>query len=264
MLEGRCEIDLGEARVRSLGGAGDLVVAPRGDAHRLCSPEGRRVAPIPSMELARASRGGRITGGGGGEQTVILCGAFVFHHTEEAMLSALPRLVHVPSTGTGTPGWLTGYVAALESEAADEGPGSSLVQARLASALVVRALRVSAEVVEEPGWLRGLGDPRIARALAVMHDRLSEPWTLATLGREAGLSRAAFAQRFRALVGEPTMAYLRRCRMRRAMRMLEDGPAALATVSAAVGYGSEAALSAAFKRYLGQSPGAYARAGKAG
>jgi len=126
-------------------------------------------------------------------------------------------------------------------------------------ALVVRALRFHLDKAEELGWLRGLADPHLAKALVLMHDQLERPWTVASLARVAGLSRAAFAARFSAAVGEAPMAYLLRRRMRRAMTLLRGEQATLARVAESVGYGSEAALSAAFKRHTGSAPGAYRR-----
>ena len=119
--------------------------------------------------------------------------------------------------------------------------------ARLSEALIARALRFHLDKIDEPGWLKGLGDPQVAKALAAMHDQLEQAWTLVSLARVAGLSRAAFAARFAAKVGEAPMRYLLRNRMRRAMTLLKDEHATLARVAHSVGYGSETALSAAFK-----------------
>jgi AraC-like DNA-binding protein len=92
-----------------------------------------------------------------------------------------------------------------------------------------------------------------------MHDDVGAPWTVATLARTAGLSRAAFAARFLRTVGRPPMDYLTQCRMRKAMTLLRVEHATVANVASRVGYGSEAALSAAFLRHTGTTPGAYRR-----
>lgn len=257
VLEGRCEIAFGSGRGRALA-AGDLVLATRADAHVLRAP-GSRVKPLPSLALAEAATPARATHGGTGEETVILCGAFVFHEADHPALAALPRLIHVPGESGRPPAWLAGYVDAITAEAFAGGPGSEVVMARLSEALVARALRFNLGNADEPGWLRGLADPRLARALALVHDRPSEPWTVATLARASGLSRAAFAARFSRELGEAPMRYLLRHRMRRAMAMLRDR-ASLARVAEAIGYGSEAAFAAAFKRHVGTPPGAYRRA----
>ncbi len=172
-----------------------------------------------------------------------------------------PRCIHVPGQQGRAPGWLQGLTQALTGEALQGGPGSEVVMARLSDALVTRALRHHLETAEEPGWLRGLGDPAVVRALTALHGDLAAPWTLPSLARAGGLSRAAFAARFTATIGQPPMRYLHHCRMRRAMTLLRADGATAAGVAGRVGYASEAALSAAFVRYTGMTPGAFRRAG---
>jgi len=260
VVQGRCEMALDGAPTRVLE-SGDLVIAPRADAHVLYSVGGQRAPLTPVSELAGRTAG-HIQAGGRGEETVIVCGAFLFHEADHPALAGLPRAVHVPGAAGRAPGWLAAYVEALMSEVVDGGSGSEVVMARLTEALVARALRFHAEQADEPGWLRGLRDPYVAKALAALHDDLKRPWTLASLARAADLSRAAFAARFAETVGETPMRYLLRHRMRRVMRMLRDDRATLARAAESVGYASEAALSAAFKRHTGVAPGAYRRAGR--
>jgi AraC-like DNA-binding protein len=131
--------------------------------------------------------------------------------------------------------------------------------ARLSDALVARALRHYAQGDGATGWLRGLGDTNIARALGAMHGDFGRRWTLPAIAQVAGLSRAAFAARFALLVGLPPMQYLMQLRLRKAMLMLAKDRTSLARIAEAVGYGSEAAFANAFKRSTGQSPGAYRR-----
>jgi AraC-like DNA-binding protein len=190
---------------------------------------------------------GRIAFGGSGEATTILCGAFAFDKTEHPALAGLPRFVHVAGSGGKPALRLGGYVETLLSEAEDEGPGSAVVLARLSAALVVRALR------------HGLGDHAVAKAPAALHDGSAQPWTLAALARQSGLSRAAFAGRFRAGVGETPMRYLHLRRMRQAAEHLREGRLALAKVAEAAGYRSETAFLAAFRRHSGLPPGEFRR-----
>ena len=92
--------------------------------------------------------------------------------------------------------------------------------ARLSAAIVTRALRHDIASASEPGWVRELSDPFIAKALGVMHDDCAHPWTVQTVARNVGLSRAVFASLFGELVGEPPMRYLFLLRMRQACQML--------------------------------------------
>jgi AraC-like DNA-binding protein len=261
VMRGRCELVLKGAPPLLLE-PGDLMLATRGDAHVLCSEGGRRAPAVSAADLPRSDDGGHIRVGGGGAETVVLCGAFFFREEDHPALSALPRVLHVPSQSGRAPHWLAGYIDALSAEVFESGPGSELVMARLSDALVARALRFHLEQEAEPGWLRGLNDPYIAKSLSAMHDDLRRAWTLPALARVAGLSRAAFAARFAEKVGQTPMRYLLQCRMRRAMSMLSREQATLAKVADSVGYGSEAALSAAFKRVAGVAPGAYGRSAR--
>jgi AraC-like DNA-binding protein len=111
----------------------------------------------------------------------------------------------------------------------------------------------------ERGWVAGLRDPLLGRALAALHADPGAPWTLASLAGEAGMSRSAFAARFRDRLGEPPMAYVTAWRMDVAARLIRTEDLPLARVAERVGYGSEAAFHRAFRRAHGETPGAFAR-----
>jgi len=107
---------------------------------------------------------------------------------------------------------------------------------------------------ESRGWLGGLRDRHIGRALSLMHGQPTRDWTLDQLAKEAGLSRSSFAERFTDYVGIPPMQYLQKWRLQIAAARLRDGDANIATIAADVGYESEAAFSRAFKRVIGVPP----------
>ena len=112
---------------------------------------------------------------------------------------------------------------------------------------------------EQTGWLAGLRDPLVGRALALLHERPAHPWTLEALARAGGLSRTTLAERFAHFVGQPPMQYLTRWRMQLAARLLSEAGAKVSAVAMRVGYDSEAAFSRAFKRVTGRSPAAWRR-----
>ena len=258
VLAGNCEASFKHGSVRRLS-PGDLVIAPRGDPHILRSADGGRAPVIDAERLATTSERGRIRAGGGGEATAVLCGAFAFKEGDHPALAGLPRIVHLAGTRAAPRRWLKGYVGALLSETMDEGPASDVVMAQLSAAILTRALRDVAESSDEAGWLRGLGDPAVGRALTAIHESCGRAWTLEGLARIGGLSRAAFAARFHTLVGEPPMGYLFRRRMRRAAQLLSRGKG-MAHVADAVGYRSESAFAVAFKRHTGISPAQFRKA----
>jgi AraC-like DNA-binding protein len=259
IAEGRCELVLRDGSVRGLT-AGDVVILPRGDSHLLRSAPS--TVAVSGYDVAVRSPEPRLTLGGTGERTVVVCGAFVIGEPDHPALRGLPAVIQLPGADGRPPAWVAALVEALQAEAFDGGPGSELVMARLSDALLIRALRHHSGTVGQPGWLAGLGDPCIATALEAIHNDLAHPWTLPSLAATAGLSRAAFAARFTERVGRPAMRYLLALRMQRARTLLRDDRATVAAVAGQVGYGSDVAFAAAFKREVGMSPGAYRRRGR--
>ena len=259
IARGHCELAFPDGTAEPLT-AGDLMILPRGDGHVLRSPGTGTHPPIVSgFELAMRTPGNRVRAGGTGDDTVVVCGAFIVGEPEHPALRGLPRTIHVPGAAGGTSPWLAPFIDALSAEAFNGGPGSDLVMARLSDALLARALRHHSDTVDQPGWLLGLRDPYVAAALSAMHTDLAQPWTVASLARTVGLSRAAFAARFTNHVGEPAIRYLLALRMQRARTLLRDQRATVTAVAAQVGYQSDVAFAAAFKREVGSSPGAYRR-----
>jgi AraC-like DNA-binding protein len=258
IARGECELALDDGTVDRLT-AGDLVILPRGDPHVLRSPGAGAGSTVSSFELAMRTPGTRLRAGGPRADTVVVCGAFLVGEPDHPALRGLPRIIHLAGHAGSTPPRLAPLLDALTAEAFDSGPGSDLVMARLSDALLIRALRHYSHTVDQPGWLAGLRDPYVAAALAAIHADLAHPWTLDGLARTVGLSRATFAARFTGRVGEPAIRYLQALRMQRAKTLLLDQNATVAAVAGQVGYQSDVAFAAAFKREVGSAPGAYRR-----
>lgn len=223
--------------------AGDVVVMPRGDSHVLHSAPG--AAPEGPDVEDRDDDG-----------CTILCGAFVVREHEHPVLGALPHVINIPRAEEPAVGPL---IDALGAEAREGTAGSEVVMARLSDALVVQALRFHARTAAAAGWLGGLRDPRIAPVLAAVHQDPAHPWTVDELAAVSRLSRAAFSARFTAQVGQPAIRYVTAIRMQRARSLLRDDGATVAGVATRLGYGSEVAFAAAFKRVTGQNPGRFRR-----
>jgi AraC-like DNA-binding protein len=257
VVSGRPQLTLDDGMTCMLA-PGDLIVLPRADAHTMSSAADVRRPSYSSLKLAETSPDVEVVFGEGEPETWIVCGVFFFADEDHPAVVGFPSCIHVPADASGA-AWLTGLTQALVTEAVERRPGSDVVMARLSDALVTRALRYHLETTEEPGWLQGLRDPAISRALSALHRDLGRSWTVASLAREAGLSRAAFAARFTALVGQSPMEYAFGCRMRRAETLLRSDHLTVAAIASLVGYGSESALSAAFIRYAGTTPGSYRR-----
>lgn len=236
---------------------GDLIVFPQGDPHVLSSAPGLRATPDLSM-FERPATLPKIyeIGGGGAEQVRLLC---CFLGLDERpynpLLTALPRVIHLAAPKAAT-GWLGTLLRMAIKESRSARPGSENVLARLSELMFVETIRQFLETLPaaETGWLAGVRDPVVGRALAALHGAPRDAWSVEGLARLVGLSRSVFAERFTAMVGQPPMQYLAMWRMQLASRLLADG-GQVAAVAAAVGYESEAAFSRAFKKLVGHTPG---------
>jgi AraC-like DNA-binding protein len=221
-------------------------------------------APRPLDELLKERCGHAIAFGGGGDPTAIIAGRFSLDESRSRPLADfLPPLILIRR---GQPHMLplqkTLELLATEVEASrSAGPGSEVAASRLADLLLIQALR--AHIANAPetsaGWLHALSDTHIGAALNSMHERIDFRWTVASLASEAGMSRSAFAQRFKELVNESPLEYLTRWRIYRGTSLLRESDRKLVDVAQAVGYDSDGAFHKAFKRVLGMAPGEYRR-----
>jgi AraC-like DNA-binding protein len=153
---------------------------------------------------------------------------------------------------------------ALASEMAEQAPGSEAVATRLAEVLFIQALRahIASEVEwRNKGWLRAIFDPQVGAALGAVHDSVNTPWTVESLAEAAGMSRSAFAARFKDVLGQTPLEYVTEWRMQKAMQLLQQRDKKLIDVARLVGYESDAAFSKAFKRVVGANPGEYLKSG---
>jgi AraC-like DNA-binding protein len=242
---------------------GDIIVFPHGDPHVMSSTPGMRAEP--RHELFRRAAHEPLpftvkTGGDGPEAAHLVCGFLGCDvRPFNPLLATLPHVLHARERPGGDD-WLSQFLRAAMAETQQQRAGAEAMLARLSELMFVEVVRRHLEALppEQVGWLAGLRDPFVGQALALMHARPSEPWTLDTLGKGAGLSRSALAQRFGELVGQAPMQYLTQWRMQVAAGRLGEG----ATVSEAafeVGYGSEAAFSRAFKKLVGLPPASWRR-----
>jgi AraC-like DNA-binding protein len=198
---------------------------------------------------------------GNGEKTVLLFGGFHFEdRSANPLLSILPDVIHVQGRRPGVDAWVLWVLDFLKRESAAGLPGAGVVITRLADFLFIEALRAYFELPDsDKSGLSALRDPRIGSALAFLNRHPESDWSLATLSRQAGMSRTSFATRFAELVGEPPMRYLMRCRVNKAAKLLRDGRTSVRQVAERVGYDSELGFSRAFKRLVGSSPAEYRR-----
>lgn len=268
-LEGRikCYAALKGSCWVSMPGVAEPVRIHEGDGYVL--PTGRPVVIGNDLgvEVKRAvevlaydsnPNGGIVVYNGGGDNFLVGVEFQVNGRHAELLLGSLPPIMRVETSSDR--GRLRHAIQFMMEELREGAPGSSLVAQQLSQMMLVQALRLYlAQSGREVGWLAAFGDPRLSGTMAALHAEPQRPWTVEMLARRAGMSRASFASRFRERVGESPIAYLTRWRMALAGEKLMQGRETLSRIGAAVGYESEHAFSAAFKRVMGTAPGRYAQ-----
>jgi AraC-like DNA-binding protein len=255
--------------------AGDVILLPQGDAHVIASEPGMRVAveidpysqPRPVQlpfhlsvgEAGGASRG-RATERG--MAATVACGFLGCDiRPFNPLIASLPRVVHARAQGGLGSSGIAELMRLAVEESTHRRPGGEALLERLSEMLFVEVVRryLSELPAEQTGWLAGLRDRFVGRALAMLHDRPADPWTIESLAAQVGLSRSALHERFVRFVGQPPMHYLASWRMQLASGLLTQSRTGVASIALEVGYQSEAAFSRAFRRATGRPPATWRR-----
>jgi AraC-like DNA-binding protein len=254
--------------------AGDIIMFPRGDAHVLSSAPGLRAQPdcidwvfatrddpkpIPLAYHRGVLRPGAALPADEAT-TVAVCG-FIGCDLRpfNPLIGALPRMLHLGAGGVGD--WVRGVLHQAVHESRERRPGSDAILERLSEMVFVDAARRYLDSLPEDasGWLAGLRDRFVGKALALLHEQPTREWTIEELGRQVALSRSALHDRFVRYVGQPPMQYLAGWRMQLGANRLRSSHDTVARIAQDVGYDSEAAFARAFKRTMGVPPAAWRR-----
>jgi AraC-like DNA-binding protein len=250
--------------------AGDVLVIPHGDPYMMASaPDLRSTTPPDAVlgffrDMATSSAPLAVTEGGGGpERAHVVCGFLGCDiRPFNPVLEALPPALYLQRrTGATGDDRVSQLVELALAESRERQSGTRCVLLHLSELLFVEVVRryLNSLTSEQTGWLAGLRDPIAGHALALLHNRPSDEWSLERLAREIGISRSSLAERFSGVIGQPPMHYLTRWRMQLACRLLRDDAAKVSAVALDVGYQSEAAFSRAFKTLVGTSPAEWRR-----
>ena len=266
LIEGRCKIRLARGGETFEAESGDFVLFPQDDKHIMGTD--LRLPPVVTdalVEREARARGGLvpIKLGGGGELTRFVCGYVACSRSVcRPLFEALPRALRIPIGDGPASATLRELLRLGVAESATVSPGSASLLAKLSELMLVEALRRYVETLppEGKGWLAGVRDAQVGRALSLLHHDPGRNWSVDELAREVALSRSALAERFTALVGEPPMQYLMRWRLALAAHMLRSGRDAIIRIAERSGYESEAAFSRAFKREFGLPPAGWRKA----
>ena len=252
---------------------GDIVMFPHGDAHVLSSAPGiRPTRLVPDWVYATRDNPKPIpivfhtlyefTCGTPAPESVnnVACGFLGCDlRPFNPLLATLPRLLHLPAGGDGA--WISQVMLQAVNASQEKRPGGEAVLERISEMMFVDAVRRYVERLpeESTGWLAGLRDRQVGRALALIHESPARAWTIDALANEVALSRSAFYERFLRLIGQPPMHYLTQCRMAAAATLLRQSRAPVVSIALDVGYESEAAFTRAFKRLVGEPPARWRR-----
>jgi AraC-like DNA-binding protein len=274
LVDGECEVVCHAHPVTAMQ-SGDVIVFPRGDQHTMRSHAAATSAPLASIFSAgKHDEPPQLSYGGGGRTSRFVCGYLNCDQRFGPLVEALPTMLLVRSRdeyssieaidargsrpsvvppGSGT--WLGTTLKFTINEARVARPGNAAMLGRLTELMFVEILREYMQrlPVNQGGWLAGVNDPIVGKALRLLHANPARNWTVEELAREGAVSRSVLAQRFTELVGESPIRYLASWRMQLAKQMMREGTR-IQDVATRVGYDSEAAFNRAFKRATGSPP----------
>lgn len=264
MLRGGCVVSFDDTNETYSLAAGEIMLLPRGSGAIIRDSPSSAVADFMEVKSGPPPRGEVWKYGGGGALTSILMGCFEFDmHLKNPLIESLPGVIYLKADQLQTEPWFETTLRFLASETASNRPGSDILIGRLTDMFFIQIVRafmmLHKDCTETTGWLKGLSDPQIGSALRLIHEQPAAPWTVASLAREVGLSRTTFAVKFSSLMKETPMDYLTRWRMQEAVTLMEKGEESIPAIATAIGYTSEAAFAKAFKREVGEAPGAFRR-----
>jgi AraC-like DNA-binding protein len=260
VLKGNCRLLTDGGASVSLG-VGDAVLLPHGTGHVIADARldaevaARKAVPFEQWVGETSPRARPVRDG-----TEMICGRYWLDCSRmHPLMTELPEVVHLPSR-VGTHLELRAAIDLLAGELDEARPGSCVALPNLLDLLLVYMIRAWMTETTSGAWPSALGDSVTAAALRAMHSHPAAPWSIDRLAAEAGVSRPTLARRFTALVGRPPMAYLTWWRVILAATLLRDTKETLAAIADRVGYGSPYALSHAFQREFGTTPGRYREA----
>jgi len=252
---------------------GDVVLFPQGDRHVISSAPGlepkyaspESLAPVSAQGPTPVTFHEGVVNAGAipvaSADAIAICGFLGCDlHPFNPLVAALPRILHLPASRAGS--WVSHVIEQAVAESSERRPGSDAVLERLSEMMFVDAARRYLDSLPDDsvGWLAGLRDRFVGKALALMHEHPEKEWSVDDLARDVGLSRSALHERFVQYLGQPPMQYLASWRVQLGARLLSDSSRVVADVALEVGYDSEAAFSRAFKRLVGMPPAAWRKA----
>jgi AraC-like DNA-binding protein len=256
VTNGSCVVEINDTAITL--NAGDLVFISKATGHTVKGSKHAKAIDLFSLPIQQISPHYETIelNPDGENKTTILCGVVrISHPAGEMLIDEMPDLIHIKQQDHMFGDMIGEIVRLIFREASGNFIGGETVITRLADVLLIQAIR---SWVENPDdlkgkWLNALNDKRIGKALAFIHSKPEHAWTIESLGKEVGMSRTAFSNRFNKLVGESVLSYMTRWRMNLAVMKIRNGKRVDLDLVESLGYKSESAFRRTFKKVMGMN-----------
>lgn len=265
VVNGSIWINVGNESTSQLLEAGDLVLVPHGVQHTLTDAPDRRAVDISDIVREHdLDDAGCLAYGGSQRQDAarLVCGHFEYDESIYPFLGSLPTKIITRRAENAAQDWLDPILCLLSRETPSGRYGGNFMLKRLTEVLFIQTVRNWQDNGENyhVGLFSAISDHHVGRSLTALHKSTEAPWTVESLAREAGLSRTAYAVRFRKLVGQSPMHYVTAWRMQRAQMLLRESDYSIDEIAIEVGYQSPASFARTYRKITGETPGAMRRA----
>ncbi|MBK24556.1 MAG: AraC family transcriptional regulator [Halobacteriovorax sp.] len=190
------------------------------------------------------------------DQTTILCGIVRINHPAGTMLiNEMPDIIVMRQEEHMFGSMMNEIVRLIAREAAGEFIGGETVITRLSDVLAIQAIRSWIESSDsfKSRWIQAIKDEKIGKALSCLHNEPGKTWTVESLGKEVGMSRTAFSNKFSEIVGDSVLNYLTKWRMNLAGMRIKEGVSVDLEFVENLGYKSESAFRRTFKKIMGKN-----------
>jgi len=242
---------------------GDLALVPDGASQSLCSTADLKPVSLSKVLDDNGIENGTLKYGKGAEQMSLLCGYCSFDEAvDHPILTELPALMVINPFELESEPSATMALELLSLEAEHEEPGMTGILSRMLEIIFIQSVRriTASQVGSQRGFIAALRDPKLSKALSIIHTKPEESWTINNLAQKAGMSRARFADRFTNIVGIPPISYLTKWRLMKSRSLLSTTNLKMEEIASRCGYASTSAFSRRFKEEFQVGPGAYRKA----